>query len=317
MSAYATPVIEEGGCAKHESEDKTCSHCGGDGFHDDGSRCTKCDGSGTILTASSCNTHNEDKCNHCDGRGYHDDKSRCETCDGSGSILTASSCNTEGAETDQDIEDLIANPDEEHARKNYGSVQAYKKMLRSKIKRKKAEKKVSEGINNSQKAKKVMTKSNFDKLFEQVIGDDDDALELGIDLDGEVEGDGAAELDGGDVTVTLSQSQVEVLKDILSQVEGEGEDELGDEEPGGDLEEPVIGGDEVVEEENHPTKEGEKPGVDPSSGGGEITEPSGDSLGGKSSGTGDADVTDEEGTKETGDGKQIGKTSAKTDAVKV
>ena len=49
-------------------------------------------------------------------------------------------------------------------------------------------------------------------------------------------------------------------------------------------------------------------GVDPSDGGGKTTDPASDSLGGKSSGTGVAKVTDDDPTtgKDTGEGKKVG-----------
>lgn len=68
-------------------------------------------------------------------------------------------------------------------------------------------------------------KSTFDKLFEEVMGNEDaeDLTALGIEA-----GEGA---EGGDVTITLSPEHVEVLKAILAQIEGKGEAEadLGDE----------------------------------------------------------------------------------------
>ena len=60
------------------------------------------------------------------------------------------------------------------------------------------------------------------------------------------------------------------------------------------------------EEENQHTKDGAKPGVDPSDGGGKSSELPGDALGGKSSGSADASATDETGTKQTGMAKKPG-----------
>ena len=69
---------------------------------------------------------------------------------------------------------------------------------------------------------------------------------------------------------------------------------------------------EAVEEDTVITKDGAKPGVDPSDGGGKAQEPAADSLGGKTSGTGDASTTDEvDGGKDTGEGKKPGTTKAK------
>lgn len=265
---------------------------------------------------------------------------------------------TEQADMRKDIEDLkklYDNPDEDFAKKNYGSVDAYKKMLRRKIEdivskldapypvyleaeqrpkdevdaeeivgdgptaenvdsavesEEKETKNESKSINNLNKVK-VMTedKSIFDKLFEQVMGEaDDEAMELGIDLD-DAGGDEGFDAEGEDITITLTPDHVQLLKDILAQVEpeeGEGEGE----EDGEEAEEMDMGYEEEeanpFEEENQHTKDGAKPGVDPSDGGGKSTEPAGDSLGGKSSGSADASATDETGTKQTGMAKKPG-----------
>jgi len=268
---------------------------------------------------------------------------------------------TEQQDMRKDIEDLkklYDNPDVAFANKNYGSVDAYKKMLRRKIEDivskldgpypvyleadqrpkdeedsekivgdgpdaegvddaveddKKDTKKESKNINNLKKDK-VMTedKSIFDKLFEQVMGEaDDEAMELGIDLD-DAGDEGGLEAEGGDITITLTPDHVQLLKDILAQVEPE-EDEGEDE--GEESEEGSMGYEEEeanpFEEENQHTNDGAKPGVDPSDGGGKASEPAADSLGGKSSGTGDASATDEVGSKETGEGKKTGHSPAK------
>ena len=251
----------------------------------------------------------------------------------------------------EDLKKLYDNPDEGFAKKNYGSVDEYKKMIRRKIedlvskldapypvyleadqrpkdevdaekivgdgpdaenvdsaveKEEKETKNESKSINNLNKVK-VMTedKSIFDKLFEQVMGEaDDEAMELGIDLD-DAGGDEGFDAEGEDVTITLTPDHVQLLKDILAQVEPEEGEEEGEESEEMDMgyEEESA---EPFEEENQHTNDGAKPGVDPSDGGGKTSEPAGDSLGGKSSGTGDAAATDEVGTKHTGDGKKTG-----------
>jgi hypothetical protein len=77
-------------------------------------------------------------------------------------------------------------------------------------------------------------KSTFDKLFEEVMNTDgaQDLEALGIDAGGEdaaVSDEGMGDEGmGGDVTVTLTADQVDVLKAILSQLEG-GSDEMSDE----------------------------------------------------------------------------------------
>ena len=253
----------------------------------------------------------------------------------------------------EDLKNLYDNPDVQFAKKNYGSVDAYKNMLKKKIedliskldgpypvyleadqrpkdevdaeeivgdgpdaenvdsaveKEEKETKNESKSINNLNKVK-VMTedKSIFDKLFEQVMGEaDDEAMELGIDLD-DTGGDGGFGAEGEDITITLTPDHVQLLKDILAQVEpeeGEGE------EDGEEAEEMDMGYEEEeanpFEEENQHTKDGAKTGVDPSDGGGKSSELPGDALGGKSSGSADASATDETGTKQTGMAKKPG-----------
>ena len=182
---------------------------------------------------------------------------------------------------------------------------------------KKSKKTAKESINNSNKGN-IMSenKSTFDELYESVMSEDED-FELGLPTEDETDGIDELELgddegDGGDVTVTLSQAHVDCLKEILDQVGGddEGDDELGDEpDP---LEAGAHESAEVTEEDTQHTKDGSKPGVDPSDGGGKASEPAADSLGGKSSGDGSQPVTDEiDGGKDTGEGKQPGHTKAK------
>jgi len=260
----------------------------------------------------------------------------------------------EGKQEDiEDLKKLHDNPDEAFAKKNYGSVEGYKKMIKQKIdkllqseseqrpddeedaeeiigngpdsegvdepvdsaeeesKNKKEPKKESKNINNLNKVK-VMTedKSIFDKLFEQVMGEaEDEDMELGIDIDG-ADDEGLGGEEDGDVTITLDRELASKLHEILMDVLG---GEEGEEEGDG-TEEMDMGYEEdsdPFEEENQHTNDGAKPGVDPSDGGGKTSEPAGDSLGGKSSGTGDASVTDEVGSKDTGEGKKVGHSPAK------
>ena len=92
------------------------------------------------------------------------------------------------------------------------------------------EKKEPANINNN------MSKSIFDKLYEDVMKDD--AIDLGIEAGPEGEaGDKASNVDTGseDVTLTLSRDVAQKLHDLLSDVLGGGvEDEGGSE---GDVEE--------------------------------------------------------------------------------
>jgi hypothetical protein len=151
-------------------------------------------------------------------------------------------------------------------------------------------------------------KTIFDKLYESVMGEADD-FELGIPGEDDGADMGLDDLggeEGGDVTITLTSDQVDALKAIMSQLDGDdSEEEMGDDEGEGDDE----GAEEAfdgLEEETHHTKDGSKPGVDPSNGGGDTSEVPGDALGGKSAGDGSQSVTDEEGTKQTGEGKKVG-----------
>ena len=184
---------------------------------------------------------------------------------------------------------------------------------------KKSKKTAKESINNSNKGN-IMSenKSTFDELYESVMSEDED-FELGLPTEDETDGIDELELgddegdEGGDVTVTLSQADVDCLKSILDQVGGgedEGEEEFGDEpDP---LEAGAHESAEVTEEDTQHTKDGSKPGVDPSDGGGITAKANEDGLGGKSSGDGSQPVTDEvDGGKDTGEGKKSGHTKAK------
>jgi len=172
-------------------------------------------------------------------------------------------------------------------------------------KSKKKKKSVKESINTSNKGT-IMSedKSIFDKLYESVMGEDDD-FELGIPGDDGLDvGDEPGEDEGGDVTITLSPDQADALKALVDQLGGDDED-LGDI----DAEDPLADTDELedsVQEDTTQTSDGKKPGTDPSDGGGKTTDPAADSLGGKSSGDGAVPVTDKEGTEQTGDGKKPG-----------
>jgi hypothetical protein len=187
---------------------------------------------------------------------------------------------------------------------------------------KKEEKVVEDSINNSNKGN-IMSqdKSIFDKLYEQVMSEDDD-FELGVPGDGlgavgDELGDEIGDEGGEDVTVTLSPDQVDALKAVVDQFPSPEDDLGGEDEFGGDEEEPEEGfrreSTETVAEGDEqstgkPTTDGAKPGVDPSDGGGKSTDVAADSLGGKSSGTGDAKVTDDPAStgKPTTDGSKPG-----------
>ena len=171
---------------------------------------------------------------------------------------------------------------------------------------KKKKKLAKESINNCNKGN-IMSedKSIFDKLYESVMGEDDE-FELGIPGDDDpTAGDEFGDEGGEEVTVTLTPDQAAALKAVVDQLPSDDEEELGDvgdEDPladTGELE-------DAVQEDTTQTSDGKKPGHDPSDGGGKTTDPAADSLGGKTSGDGAVPVTDEEGSKDTSEGKKPG-----------
>jgi len=171
---------------------------------------------------------------------------------------------------------------------------------------KKKKKLAKESINNCNKGN-IMSedKSIFDKLYESVMGEDDE-FELGIPGDDDpTAGDEFGDEGGEEVTVTLTPDQAAALKAVVDQLPSDDEEDLGDvgdDDPladTGELE-------DAVQEDTTQTSDGKKPGTDPSDGCGKSTDPAADSLGGKSSGDGAVPVTDKEGTEQTGDGKKPG-----------
>jgi len=186
----------------------------------------------------------------------------------------------------------------------------------------KEEKVVEDSINNSNKGN-IMSedKSIFDKLYEQVMNEDDEfGAELGLPSPDDLGFDDEPSDDNGDVTITLTADQCDALKAIVDQLApaddaAEDEFDAAEDEPeegvaheSAENAETVSEGDETST--GKPTGAGTKTGVDPSDGAGNATDPAADSLGGKSTGTGDAKVTDDDPTtgKETGDGKKTGDT---------
>ena len=106
-------------------------------------------------------------------------------------------------------------------------------------------------------------KNIFDKLYSTIMEADDelgDMLDMGMGDEG---GDEQMGDEGGDVTITLTQDQVDVLKDVLAQLDGgddEGEEiEDLDSDGGFEEENPFP---EAVEAEH--TNDGAQPGHDPS-----------------------------------------------------
>ena len=234
-----------------------------------------------------------------------------------GKTINAAHCNEKA--TDQRPKDEVKSDDIEEGGCEQVHDDLQEPIEGSEKEKKKSKKTAKESINNSNKGN-IMSenKSTFDELYESVMSEDED-FELGLPTEDETDGIDELELgddegeEGGDVTVTLSQADVDCLKSILDQVGGgedEGEEEFGDEpDP---LEAGAHESAEVTEEDTQHTKDGSKPGVDPSDGGGKATEPAADSLGGKSSGDGSQPVTDEvDGGTDTGEGKKPGHTKAK------
>jgi len=118
------------------------------------------------------------------------------------------------------------------------------------------EKNEQQNINNN------MSKSIFDKLYEDVMKDD--ALDLGIQAGPEGEaGDAAADVGGesDEVTITLSRDLAQKLHDVLVGVlggEGEGEDVGGEgEDLGGELKDEDEQHKDYDEDEQHKAKKDE------------------------------------------------------------
>ena len=94
---------------------------------------------------------------------------------------------------------------------------------------KKKKKLAKESINNCNKGN-IMSedKSIFDKLYESVMGEDDE-FELGIPGDDDpTAGDEFGDEGGAEVTVTLTSDQAAALKAVVDQLPSDDEEELGD-----------------------------------------------------------------------------------------
>lgn len=274
------------------------------------------------------------KCDHCGGTGNHGDQ-ECKKCSGDGWIDAKDKLEKEASEMDNimgGFENMLSKnfgvknvkekatdqrpKDEVKADEKSEDVGGAKEDLQEPVeaeakedekKVKKKKKLPKESINTSNKGT-IMSedKSIFDKLYESVMGEDDD-FELGIPGDDGLDvGDEVGDESGDDVTVTLTQDQVTALKAVVDQLpsddEGEEFGDVGDEDPLADTDEL----EDSVQEDTTQTSDGKKPGHDPSDGGGKTTDHAADSLGGKSSGDGTVPVTDKEGTEQTGDGKKPG-----------
>ena len=273
----------------------------------------------------------ENKCEHCDGSGKHGEED-CTKCDGTG-VLKETSTESDSYVNNimGDYEDTLSKnfgvrnvkeksndqrpKDEVKADEKSKDVGGAKEDLQEPVeatakeeekKPKKKKKLAKESINTCNKGN-IMSedKSIFDKLYESVMGEDDD-FELGIPGDEDpAAGDEFGDEGGDDVTITLTSDQAAVLKAVVDQLPSDDEEELGDvadDDPLADTGEM----EDSVQEDTTQTGDGKKPGTDPSDGGGKTTDPAADSLGGKTSGDGAVPVTDKEGTEQTGDGKKPG-----------
>ena len=139
---------------------------------------------------------------------------------------------------------------------NYYGVNKYSQGMQKNIK---ASQKINEkNINNGMKN----DKSIFDKLYEDVMADDD-AIALGATdaaLEADLGGDEAGDMGGDEVTLTIPRDVAETLHSMLSDILGGGdmgdedmgaEEEIGaeDEMMGGEEDEQAIGDDEPMGEE--------------------------------------------------------------------
>lgn len=117
---------------------------------------------------------------------------------------------------------------------------------------KKRVKKESKEINNSTMKEKNNNKSSFDRLFEDVMGDEGfsrfEEDDMDMDLGGDELGDDLGGDEGGDmVTLELPRDLAEQLHSHLMDVVGGGEDDLGD-----DLDvEDLPGEDDELQPESH------------------------------------------------------------------
>ena len=308
-------VTEEHEATEEAAQDKQtakCDHCGGTGNHGD-KECKKCGGDGWIdakdkLEKEANETDNimddyekrlsknfgvKNVKEKADSKGFKKPDEKVSEVD-SKSQRPKGEVNAEEKSKDvggakEDLQEPIESTPKEEEKKP-----------------KKKKKLAKESINNCNKGN-IMSedKSIFDKLYESVMGEDDD-FELGIPGDDDpVAGDEFGDEGGEEVTVTLTPDQAAALKAVVDQLPSDDEEDLGDvgdDDPladTGELE-------DSVQEDNQQTSDGKKPGVDPSDGGGKTTDPAADSLGGKSSGDGAVPVTDKEGTEQTSDGKTPG-----------
>jgi len=298
--------------AAHDKETAKCDHCGGTGNHGD-QECKKCGGDGWIDAKDKLEKEAREMDNimgdyenslsknfgvknvkeKAAGEGFKKPDEKVSEVDSKtqrpkGEVNAAEKSKDVGGATEDLQEPVEGNPKEEEK------------------KPKKKKKLAKESINNSNKGN-IMSedKSIFDKLYESVMGEDDD-FELGIPGDEDpAAGDEFGDEGGDDVTITLTSDQAAVLKAVVDQLPSDDEEELGDvadDDPLADTGEM----EDSVQEDTTQTGDGKKPGTDPSDGGGKTTDPAADSLGGKTSGDGAVPVTDKEGTEQTGDGKKPG-----------
>ena len=274
--------------AVQDKQRAKCDHPGcKDGKHTDGSDCKKCNGDGWIsandkLEKEASETNNimddyekrlsknfgvKNVKEKADSKGFKKPDEKVSEVDSKtqrpkGEVNADEKSKDVGGATEDLQEPVEGNPKEEEK------------------KPKKKKKLAKESINNSNKGN-IMSedKSIFDKLYESVMGEDDE-FELGIPGDDDpTAGDEFGDEGGEEVTVTLTPDQAAALKAVVDQLPSDDEEELGDvgdDDPLADTGE----FEDSVQEDNQQTGEGKKPGQDPSDGGGKSTDPAaGDEFG--------------------------------------
>ena len=118
-------------------------------------------------------------------------------------------------------------------------------------------------INNSMND----SKNIFDKLYTTIMeaGDDFDMAGFDAELESEPSEDEFGGEEGGEITITLTQDQADMLREVLKQIDGSEGDDIEDL----DADDDMIGGEDEGESpfpeavEAHHTSEGQHPGVDP------------------------------------------------------
>lgn len=143
-----------------------------------------------------------------------------------------------GPESAEGFKDAENDPNNDHKEPSAYGEERLSQPVKSK---KKDVKKESNDINNSTMKEKSFNKSSFDKLFEDVMGDDfEDDVNLGDDLGGDDLGDdlGDDDLGGDTISVDLPRDVAEQLHSALGDLLNGGDegdiDDIEDIDDGGD-----------------------------------------------------------------------------------